>query len=53
MSVSRPVIPAATIILLREAAGRRRVGAELHEGRWIDVGTPQRLAALDAQLRPR
>jgi len=48
-----PDAPARLAPLLREAAGRRRVGAELHEGRWIDVGTPQRLAALDAQLRPR
>ena len=36
--------------LLREAAARRRAGAERHDGRWTDVGTPQRLAALDAQL---
>jgi MurNAc alpha-1-phosphate uridylyltransferase len=37
--------------LLREAAARGRAGAERHAGRWIDVGTPQRLAELDAQLR--
>ena len=36
--------------LLRAAAARGRAGAELHTGRWIDVGTPQRLAQLDAQL---
>jgi MurNAc alpha-1-phosphate uridylyltransferase len=36
--------------LLRDAAARRRAGAERHDGRWTDVGTPQRLAALDAQL---
>jgi MurNAc alpha-1-phosphate uridylyltransferase len=36
--------------LLREAAARRRAGAERNDGRWTDVGTPQRLAALDAQL---
>lgn len=36
--------------LLREAAARRRAGAEWHDGRWTDVGTAQRLAALDAQL---
>ncbi len=39
--------------LLRAAGAARRAGAELHDGRWIDVGTPQRLAALDAQLHPR
>jgi MurNAc alpha-1-phosphate uridylyltransferase len=27
------------------------IGAEHHRGRWIDVGTPQRLAALDAECR--
>ena len=37
--------------LLREAAARGRAGAERHPGRWVDVGTPQRLAELDAQLR--
>jgi N-acetyl-alpha-D-muramate 1-phosphate uridylyltransferase len=31
------------------AAGR--AGAEYHPGRWTDVGTPGRLAELDAQLR--
>jgi MurNAc alpha-1-phosphate uridylyltransferase len=36
--------------LLRDAAARRLAGAERHDGRWTDVGTPQRLAALDAQL---
>jgi MurNAc alpha-1-phosphate uridylyltransferase len=36
--------------LLREAAAAGRAGAERHAGRWVDVGTPQRLAELDAQL---
>jgi len=36
--------------LLRAAAAGRRAGAERHAGRWTDVGTPQRLAELDAQL---
>lgn len=34
--------------LLRAAMGRREVSAELYHGPWTDVGTPQRLAALDA-----
>lgn len=38
--------------LLRAACLAGRAGAERHDGRWIDVGTPQRLAALDAQLHP-
>ncbi len=36
--------------LLRAAAARGRAGAEHFGGRWTDVGTPQRLAELDAQL---
>jgi MurNAc alpha-1-phosphate uridylyltransferase len=27
------------------------IGGERHAGRWVDVGTPQRLAALDAECR--
>jgi MurNAc alpha-1-phosphate uridylyltransferase len=41
---------AALAPLLRQAAAGRRADAERHAGRWIDVGTPQRLAELDAQL---
>jgi MurNAc alpha-1-phosphate uridylyltransferase len=37
--------------LLRAAAGEGRAGAERHLGRWVDVGTAERLEALDAQLR--
>lgn len=37
--------------LLRQAMAERRVSGELHTGRWVDVGTPQRLAELDAELR--
>jgi N-acetyl-alpha-D-muramate 1-phosphate uridylyltransferase len=37
--------------LLRAAAAAGRAGAEYHPGRWTDVGTPGRLAELDAQLR--
>jgi MurNAc alpha-1-phosphate uridylyltransferase len=36
--------------LLREAIGRGQVSGEHHRGRWIDVGTPQRLDALRAML---
>lgn len=36
--------------LLRAAAERGLVGAELHTGMWHDVGTPARLSALDAQF---
>jgi MurNAc alpha-1-phosphate uridylyltransferase len=37
--------------LLVAAAARGAVTAELHDGRWEDVGTPERLAALDRELR--
>lgn len=37
--------------LLVAAMRDGRVGAEHHRGYWLDVGTPQRLAELDARLR--
>ena len=36
--------------LLRAAMARGAVSGEHHRGRWTDVGTPQRLAQLDADL---
>jgi len=36
--------------LLRDAAIRGRVSAELHTGLWSDVGTPERLAAVENLL---
>jgi N-acetyl-alpha-D-muramate 1-phosphate uridylyltransferase len=36
--------------LLRKAMAAGRVGGERYNGRWCDVGTPQRLAELDAEL---
>jgi MurNAc alpha-1-phosphate uridylyltransferase len=36
--------------LLRAAAARGRVTGERYAGRWVDVGTPERLARLDAEL---
>ena len=37
--------------LLRAAAERGAVRGEEHRGRWTDVGTPERLQALDAELK--
>lgn len=37
--------------LLRTAMAAGRVSGERHAGRWVDVGTPERLAALDRELR--
>ncbi len=42
----RPLAP-----LLRAAMAERRVGGEHYRGRWFDIGTPERLAELDRQLR--
>ena len=36
--------------LLREAMQHGRIGGVRHEGLWIDVGTPERLAQLEANL---
>ncbi len=36
--------------LLREAMHAGRVGGTHHCGRWVDVGTPERLAELDREL---
>jgi MurNAc alpha-1-phosphate uridylyltransferase len=37
--------------LLRAAARDGRVSGEIHTGTWLDIGTPERLAELDARLR--
>jgi MurNAc alpha-1-phosphate uridylyltransferase len=37
--------------LLQEAIAAGRVSGERHDGQWTDVGTPERLAALDAEQR--
>lgn len=41
--IAAPLAP-----LLRRAMDAGRVGASLYEGQWVDVGTPERLAALNA-----
>lgn len=38
--------------LLRRAMAEGRVAGFYHAGRWVDVGTPDRLAALDQALTP-
>jgi MurNAc alpha-1-phosphate uridylyltransferase len=37
--------------VLRIAVSRRLVTGEYYKGTWIDIGTPERLAQLDARLR--
>jgi N-acetyl-alpha-D-muramate 1-phosphate uridylyltransferase len=39
--------------LLRKAMAEDRVSGEHHRGAWTDVGTPDRLAILDRELRTR
>lgn len=46
-----PDQPAKLAPLLRAAADAGRVSGERHGGRWVDVGTPERLAQLDAEVR--
>ncbi|HEY3431837.1 MAG TPA: nucleotidyltransferase family protein [Rhodocyclaceae bacterium] len=43
--------PAKLAPLLRTAMNAGKVSGELHTGRWVDVGTPQRLAELDQELK--
>jgi N-acetyl-alpha-D-muramate 1-phosphate uridylyltransferase len=43
-----PMLP-----LLKRAIAARLLRGELHRGEWCDVGTPQRLATLDAEVRAR
>ncbi len=37
--------------LIRAAAREHRIGGELHDGDWMDIGTPERLSVLDRRLR--
>ena len=46
--VGREIAPLAP--LLRRAGERRQLTGQYHGGEWHDVGTPTRLAALDARL---
>jgi MurNAc alpha-1-phosphate uridylyltransferase len=39
--------------LWRAAAARGEVSGELYEGHWSDVGTPERLSALEARLKSK
>ncbi len=48
-------VQAGTVMKLRPlldaAIAAKKLTGERHAGRWVDVGTPQRLAELDAELR--
>ncbi|MDR2926457.1 MAG: nucleotidyltransferase family protein [Azoarcus sp.] len=43
--------PARLAPVLRAAMGTNRISGEHYQGRWVDVGTPERLAQLDDSLR--
>lgn len=43
-----PLLP-----LMKRAMANRQLRGQIYPGRWCDVGTPQRLSELDAQLRAR
>ncbi len=45
----KPKFPLAPLLRAHMDAGR--ITGQHHQGRWTDVGTPERLAHLDAQLR--
>lgn len=47
-TVSDTIAPLAP--LLRSAMAKQRVAGIYHPGRWRDIGTPERLAELDAEL---
>lgn len=49
---SHPIGSFALAPLLKTAMDDNRVSGEHYPGRWVDVGTPERLAALDSQLQP-
>ncbi|OZI77743.1 N-acetylmuramate alpha-1-phosphate uridylyltransferase MurU [Bordetella genomosp. 12] len=46
-----PGVPAPLAPLLRAAMAEGRVRGQRHPGHWIDVGTPERLAALEQRLQ--
>jgi N-acetyl-alpha-D-muramate 1-phosphate uridylyltransferase len=43
-----PEVPAKLAPLLRQAMAKGAVTGEHHTGRWMDIGTPERLAELEA-----
>jgi len=45
-----PIQPRSVVPLLQEAMQQDKVSGEVYEGMWIDVGTPERLQEVNAQL---
>ena len=46
-----PIQPKSVIPLLQEAMQNDQVSGEVHEGMWIDVGTPERLQEVNTQMQ--
>src|SRR5690606_26645996 len=46
----QPGQPARLAPLLRHAMSSQQISGSRYQGAWVDVGTPERLAALDRQL---
>ena len=38
-------------LAMADESGLGKMSGEVHGGRWVDVGTPERLRELDSQLR--
>lgn len=47
----RPGSPVKLVSLLQQVIREKKVSGEFFPGQWMDVGTPERLALLDKQLR--
>ena len=43
-----PIQPRSIVPLLQEAMAENRVSGEIHAGLWMDIGTPERLAEVNA-----
>lgn len=46
-----PIQPRSVVPLLQEAMQQDKVSGEVYEGMWVDVGTPERLQEVNAQLK--
>ncbi len=45
-----PIQPRSVVPLLKAAMAKNQVTGEVHEGLWIDIGTPERLQELNTQF---
>lgn len=45
-----PIQPRSVVPLLKAAMAENKVSGEVYDGEWIDIGTPERLQAINTQL---